>query len=116
MPPPPFRRTPAPGLVNPHHPPDHRGLRPRGRRCQVRHPALSVHVRQREGEEERTVLLARVAHVGRCRHPAGVEAVPAPEDAYFAVLHSASEAAVEVFVAGGGEAQALHRASDLAET
>lgn len=92
-----------------------RGVRAGSWRREVRDAALQVHVHQREGEEERTVLLARMADVGGGGGAACVAEVQAPEDPHVALLHTTTKASVAVLLAGGGEASALYCAVDVAQ-
>lgn len=94
---------------------EHGGVRSGGRRREVRDAALQVHIHQREGEEERAVLLAGVADVGGGGDTARMEAVQAPKDAHVSVVHTPSEASFALLIDGRGEAAALHCAPDLAE-
>lgn len=75
VPPAAFHRALTALFLDTSHPRDHRGVWARGRRCEVRDTALPVHVRERESEAERAVLLARVEDMGRCGNPARVEKV-----------------------------------------
>ncbi|XP_044350402.1 uncharacterized protein [Triticum aestivum] len=94
---------------------EHGGVRAGGGGRQVRDAALPLHLRQREGAAQRALLLARVAHLGRRRGAARVAPLQAPQDAHLALLHPPTAAAVQVLLARGGEAAALHRAAHLAQ-
>ncbi|PKA52412.1 Cyclic nucleotide-gated ion channel 4 [Apostasia shenzhenica] len=115
VPAPPVRGAAAAIVVDAGNAGDHGGVRAGGGGRQVRHAALPVHVREREGAAKRAVLLAGVEDVGCGGDPAGVAAVQAPEDADVALFHKAQAASVEVFVHGRGEAAALHGAAHLAQ-
>lgn len=115
VPPPPVRRPPAAVLGHAGGRGVDGGLRARRRGPQVRYATLPPHVRQRAGPAERALLLSRVAHVGSSGDPAGVVAAQAAANPDVAVLRAAATADVARRVDGGGEAEAVHGAVDVAE-
>lgn len=78
VPPPPVHRAPPAIIFHSRDSRDNGGLRSGGRGREVCHAALPLHLRERQGEAQRTVLLPRVADLGCGGHPACLAAVPAP--------------------------------------
>lgn len=77
-------------------------------RRQVRDAALPVHVCERQGEEERPVLLARVENLGRRRYPVGLAEVQTPPHPHLPLLHPPSPSPLPLLVPWGRQAAPLH--------
>lgn len=92
-----------------------RGVRAGRGRPQVRDGALPLHFRQREGEEERSVLLAGVADMGGGGDPAGVVEAQTSADGDVLVARAATLASSSLLVDGREQAETVHGAANITQ-